>query len=146
MYYAVELVGRSLCVGPLGRDELVAFAQSLFLGDGEQVYVPEALELAGEGVAFFVRVLPMLFGFLAGGLQGGAPLRLYLLAGFGGGGLGPGHLFGDALGVRAGGGEFAREIDGPAREGGLLGRSRRRASVASPLTFRKRIPALPDAR
>ena len=81
----------------------MAFAQSLFLGDGEQVYVPEALEPASEGVAYFVRVFAMFFGFLAGGLQRGGPLGLYLLPGFGGGILGPRYLFGDSLRLRAGG-------------------------------------------
>src|SRR5215210_6349403 len=124
LYYAVEFVGRCLCVGPLGRDELVAFAQSLFLGEGEEVYVSKALELAGERLAFSVGALLVFLGLLAGRFEGGAPLSLYLLAGLGRRGFSPGELFGEAFGLRAGGSELTCEIHPLARE--------RRALVGDP--------------
>src|SRR5215210_1358039 len=116
MYYAVKFGGGVLSVCPLGRDELVAFAKFFLLEDGEEVYIPKALEPTGEGVAFPVRARLVLGSFLAGGLQGGAPLGLYLGAGFGRRGLGPRYLLGDALGIRAGGGQLARKVDGITRE------------------------------
>src|SRR5215210_6581685 len=93
LYYAVEFVGCGLCVGPLGRDELVTFTQSLFLGEGEEVYVPKALEPAGEGDTCSVSTLPVLLCLVAGSIKGGAPLRLYLLACLGRRGFCPAHLF-----------------------------------------------------
>src|SRR5918995_3525035 len=144
MYYAVKFGGRGLGVGPLGRYELVAFAQSLFLGDGEQVHVPKALEPASEGLAFFVRVFAVLFGLLACGLQGGAPLRLYLLPGFGGGGLGPRYLLSDSFRLRAGGREFAGKIDGPARQGGLPDGDLSPRFGGLALDLPQSVPPLPD--
>ena len=94
----------------------MAFAQLLFLGEGEEVDVAEAFDPAREAVSFFVGGGWVAPGLAPGGLEGGAPLGLYLVCGFGSGGLRSLQVFGESLCGCAGGGEVAGESGGLAGE------------------------------